>query len=192
MIWGLILLELDRKFKFSVVPKMLSICICLSVFLSVCFGSLLLSLHCCTYHQRKENSLQDLLEAKTTTLLQSDRLLAQFRLRIAQCEAEVQITLMQLTQHWAQNVHQYVRHQICKIGCELLTKAVNLKVLKMRGTGGTSPLALTFNDIPSVTYFEVVSFLYHTVHKSSQKQFSLTSFFLNMSYWSCFWSTFNC
>lgn len=116
-------------------PKMLSICICLSVFLSICFGSLLLYLHCFTYHQRKENSLQDLLEAKTTTLLQSDRLLSQFRLRIAQCEAEVLITLMQLRfvvspSSWAQNFHQYVRHQICKIGCELLTKAVSLKVLK--------------------------------------------------------------
>jgi hypothetical protein len=39
--------------------------------------------------QTKENSLLDLLEAKTLTLTQTDRLLAQYRTRIAQYEAEV-------------------------------------------------------------------------------------------------------
>jgi len=39
--------------------------------------------------QNKENYVQDLLAAKTTTAAQSDRLLAHYRSQVAQYEAEV-------------------------------------------------------------------------------------------------------
>jgi len=87
---------LNKYMKFNIHCLLCFIVCTWSMFITCCVScyKTLMSILCwlwyCVIHwQSKENYLQDLLEAKSLTLTQTDRLLAQYRTRIAQYEAEV-------------------------------------------------------------------------------------------------------